>query len=39
MRCNGYTDVRQWAPFMLIGDNMKFDFGKSKLRKETKISI
>jgi len=39
MRCNGYSDVRQWAPFMLIGDNMKFDFGKSKLRKETKISI
>ncbi|KAL9951467.1 hypothetical protein ACROYT_G044130 [Oculina patagonica] len=30
MRCNGYADVRQWAPFMLIGDNVTFDFGKSK---------
>ncbi|KAL9950922.1 hypothetical protein ACROYT_G043495 [Oculina patagonica] len=30
MRCNGYSKVRQWAPFMLIGDNMTFDFGKSK---------
>jgi len=28
MRCNGYSDVRQWAPFMLIGDNVAFDFGK-----------
>ncbi|XP_078352769.1 uncharacterized protein LOC144637579 [Oculina patagonica] len=28
MRCNGYSDVRQWAPFMLIGDNVTFDFGK-----------
>ena len=27
MRCNGYSDVRQWAPFMLIGDNVAFDFG------------
>ena len=26
MRCNGYSDVRQWAPFMLIGDNVTFDF-------------
>ncbi|XP_078352792.1 uncharacterized protein LOC144637604 [Oculina patagonica] len=30
MRCNGYSDVRQWAPFILIGDNVTFDFGKSK---------
>ncbi|XP_078352858.1 uncharacterized protein LOC144637674 isoform X1 [Oculina patagonica] len=29
MRCNGYSEVRQWAPFMLIGDNVRFDFGKS----------
>ncbi|XP_078354597.1 tetratricopeptide repeat protein 28-like [Oculina patagonica] len=29
MRCNGYSDVRHWAPFMLIGDNVTFDFGKS----------
>ena len=28
MRANGYSDVRQWAPFILIGDNVKFDFGK-----------
>ena len=28
MRCNGYSVVRQWAPFMLIGDNVTFDFGK-----------
>ena len=27
MRCNGYPEVRQWAPFMLIGDNVTFDFG------------
>ncbi len=30
MRCNGYSEVRQWAPFMLIGDKVTFDFGKSK---------
>ena len=30
MRCNGYSDVRQWAPFMLIGDNVAFDSGKLK---------
>ncbi|KAL9950921.1 hypothetical protein ACROYT_G043494 [Oculina patagonica] len=30
MRCNGYSEVRQWAPFTLIGDNVTFDFGKSK---------
>ena len=28
MRVNGYSDVRQWAPFILIGDDVKFDFGK-----------
>ena len=28
MRSNGYSDVRDWAPFMLIGDNVTFDFGK-----------
>jgi len=28
MRANGYSDVRQWAPFMLIGDNVTFDFGE-----------
>ena len=28
MRENGFPEVRQWAPFMLIGDNVTFDFGK-----------
>ena len=28
MRSNGYSDVKDWAPFMLIGDNVSFDFGK-----------
>ena len=28
MRNNSYSDVRDWAPFMLIGDNVTFDFGK-----------
>ena len=28
MRGNGFAKVRQWAPFMLIGDNVTFDFGK-----------
>ena len=28
MRSNGYPDVRDWAPFMLIGDNVTFDFRK-----------
>ena len=28
MRNNGFSDVRDWAPFMLIGDNLTFDFGK-----------
>ena len=28
MRSNGWSKVRQWAPFMLIGDNVSFEFGK-----------
>ena len=28
MRGNGYPDVRHWAPFVLIGDNVAFDFEK-----------
>ena len=28
MRANGFSDVEQWAPFMLIGDDVTFDFGK-----------
>ena len=26
MRGNGFSDVSQWAPFVLIGDNVTFDF-------------
>ena len=28
MRGNGFSDVSQWAPFMLIGDNVTLAFGK-----------
>ena len=28
MRSNGWCKVKQWAPFMLIGDNVSFEFGK-----------
>ena len=28
MRNHGYSYVRDWASFMLIGDNVTFDFGK-----------
>ena len=28
MRSEGY-DVKQWAPFILIGDDVTFDFGKN----------
>ena len=28
MRDNGFTKVSEWAPFMLIGDNVTFDFVK-----------
>ena len=28
MRGNGWPEVRQWAPFMLMGDNVTFEFGK-----------
>ena len=28
MRGNGFTKVSEWAPFMLIGDNVTFKFGK-----------
>ena len=30
MRGNGFTKVSEWAPFMLIGDNVTFDLGKLK---------
>ena len=28
MRNNGFSDMRQWAPFAIIGDNVSFDFEK-----------
>ena len=28
MRANSFSDIAQWAPFMLVGDNVTFDFGK-----------
>ena len=28
MRENGFSKVHEWAPFMLIGDNVSFTFGK-----------
>ena len=28
MRANGFPDVADWAPFMLIGDNVTLQFGK-----------
>ena len=30
MRANGFLDVEQWAPFMLIGDDVTFEFGKER---------
>ena len=27
MRNNGFDKVSQWAPFMIMGDNVTFDFG------------
>ena len=30
MRGNGFTKVCEWAPFVLIGDNVTFQFGKLK---------
>ena len=31
MRNNGYPNVRDWAPFVLIGDDVSFDFAKLKV--------
>ena len=30
MRKNRFSEVRQWAPFMLIGDDVSFHFGQEK---------
>ncbi|XP_078378560.1 uncharacterized protein LOC144661629 [Oculina patagonica] len=35
MRGNGYSKVCDWAPFMLIGDNVTLDFGKLKKKDTT----
>ena len=39
MRENGYSKVGQWAPFMLIGDNVSFDFQRIRLVKIDKIQF
>ena len=33
MRENGFSEVTQWAPFMLIGDNVTLDIGKLRSSK------
>ena len=33
MRSNGFDKVSQWAPFMLIGDNVKIEFGEGKFNE------
>ena len=33
MRENGFSKMSQWAPFMLIGDNVTLDFHKLRLSK------
>ena len=39
MRSNGFTKVSEWAPFMLIGDNVTFEFtNKGSYRLPEKIS-
>lgn len=30
MKANGCSDLRQWASFMLIGDNVTLDFGREE---------
>lgn len=37
MRDNGYNKVEQWAPFMLIGDNVNFNFENLKVVFETSM--
>ena len=34
MRDNGFSEVRRWAPFMLIGDNVTLDFRKKRYALE-----
>ncbi|KAL9960441.1 hypothetical protein ACROYT_G033897 [Oculina patagonica] len=35
MRDNGFNKVSEWAPFMLIGDNVTFNFKKIKFYKKS----
>ncbi|KAL9960763.1 hypothetical protein ACROYT_G034263 [Oculina patagonica] len=37
MRENGFTKVSEWAPFMLIGDNVKFNFKKYLKRSKPAV--
>ena len=39
LRNIGFTKVSQWAPFMLIGDNVTFDFRKQRLVLFTRIKL
>ena len=39
MRENGYSKVKEWAPFTLIGDNVSFDFQRIRLVKIDKIQF
>ncbi|KAL9966571.1 hypothetical protein ACROYT_G024670, partial [Oculina patagonica] len=39
MRGNGYSEVCDWAPFVLIGDNVTIDFGKLKKKETTNSGL
>ena len=39
MRSNGFTKVSEWAPFMLIGDNVTFDFKNNGMFIPGKVFI
>ena len=39
MRENGFSDVRNWAPFTLIGDDVTFDFGKKRFGKRLRLYL
>ena len=33
MRSNGFTKVSDWAPFMLLGDDVTFEFGEKEKKR------
>ncbi|XP_066028790.1 tetratricopeptide repeat protein 28-like [Pocillopora verrucosa] len=35
LRSNGFTEPRQWAPFVLMGDNVTFDLQKLRQKEPT----